>query len=72
MYSMTWAGRAEVDHFVKPPPSKGQRRRPTLGQVCPPLPEGVRPAYQVYSKEAFRDPGDLTTFDDGIEAGQEA
>jgi hypothetical protein len=72
---MSWAGQAEVDHVVKPPPSTLEKEYgvvPLLVKCGPLLPVGRPTRISSLSKEAFQDPGDPTTFDDGIEAGQEA
>jgi hypothetical protein len=69
------AGQAEVDHVVKPPPSTLEKEYgvvPLLVKCGPLLPVGRPTRISSLSKEAFQDPGDPTTFDDGIKAGQEA
>jgi hypothetical protein len=72
---MAWAGRAEVDHVVKPStlhPRKEYGVVPLLVKCGPLLPVGRSTRILNLSKEAFQDPGDPATFDDGIEAGKEA
>jgi len=58
------AGRAEVDHVVKPPPSTLERNTASShpGQVWPPLTVGRPARISSLSKEAFQDPGESTTW----------